>query len=196
MADKTRDLKNHTKTQAKRPTYTEMVQNALTNLKQTRGSAKQTILNYICNKYTIGDKVTAKRCLDTALNTGVKNGSIKQIKGRGAYAVFKLGEKTKATVRKACKQREKVQKNKKVKPPITKTSKQTATVQKRIGKGSKARKSCKKSTSFPRQRSVKKGTNHDEEKTVKDSVAEEAEKGNEEASLTNQTTKRKAFEQK
>ena len=168
------------KSQAKRPAYMEMIQDALTNLKQARGSARQTILKHICDKYAIKDKETAKGCLNTALNTGVKKGLLKQVKGKGAYAVFKLGEKNKT--------------------PVTKTSKRKEPVQKNIGLGSTATKSDEKTTPGPRKRSLIKGRKLEEEKITKEDVCEEAALGNEETGLERpaspQTQERRPFQEK
>ena len=181
MADKTRNLKTQQqKSQAKHPAYMEMIQDALTNLKQARGSARQTILKYICDKYAIKDKETAKGRMNTALNTGVKKGLLKQIKGRGAYAVFKLGEKNKT--------------------PVTKTSKRKEPVQKNVGLGSTATKSDKKTTPGPRKRSLKNGRKLEEEKIMKEDVCEEAALDKEETSLerpvSQPTQERRAFQEK
>ena len=74
------------------PTYSKMIQNALINLKEANGSSKQSILRYIGANYMIKDEKTASRHLNTALNTGVKNGSLQKIRGTGDNETFKLGK--------------------------------------------------------------------------------------------------------
>ena len=75
------------------PKYSEMIADAIKNLKTRGGSSKAAIYKFIAAKYTVGDnKTQINSFLKTALKSGVKAGTIKQAKGVGASGSFKLGE--------------------------------------------------------------------------------------------------------
>ena len=73
-----------------------MIQNAITNHKQGKGSTGKNILKYICDKYTIENKKATKRSFGIALMKGVGNDVLIQRKGHGVGAIYTLGGRTKA----------------------------------------------------------------------------------------------------
>ena len=99
---------------AAHPKYAEMIQAAVSSLKERGGSSRQAILKYICANYKVDDKA-ANSHLKLALRAGVKNGSLKQSKGTGASGSFRLGEAKKKPAKKAAKP--KAAKPKKAKSP-------------------------------------------------------------------------------
>jgi histone H1/5 len=138
------------------PAYIEMIQKGIADLKERGGSSRQALLKYIVANYKVGDnQVAINARVKTALKSGVKSGSLKQLKGTGASGSFRLGE-----VKKAAKpQKETVAKPKKTvkspkkvkKPTAAKTSKSTTpkkskTVVKKPAKPKKVAKSPKKTT--------------------------------------------------
>jgi histone H1/5 len=75
------------------PKYSEMVQQALTNLKERGGSSRQAVLKYIMKNFNVGtDENVVNTHLKIALKSGVKNASLKQSKGSGAAGSFRIGE--------------------------------------------------------------------------------------------------------
>ena len=78
------------------PKYSEMIQAAVSSLKERGGSSRQAILKYVIANYKVGDEKAGSVYLKRALNAGVKNGALKQSKGTGASGSFKLGEMKKA----------------------------------------------------------------------------------------------------
>lgn len=78
---------------AAHPTYSEMVQQAVSTLKERGGSSRQAILKYIMKNFNVGldDKPVNSR-LKLALRSGVTKGTLKQSKGTGASGSFKVGE--------------------------------------------------------------------------------------------------------
>jgi len=97
---KTPKKKAPTAKAAKKPTdhpkYSEMVQQALTTLKERGGSSRQAILKYIIKNFKVGsDENIVNTHLKMALRAGVKNASLKQSKGTGAAGSFRLGEEAK-----------------------------------------------------------------------------------------------------
>lgn len=78
------------------PKYSEMVQQALSTLKERGGSSRQAILKYIVKNFKVGnDENIVNTHLKMALRAGVKNASLKQSKGTGAAGSFRLGEEAK-----------------------------------------------------------------------------------------------------
>jgi len=76
------------------PKYSEMVQQALSTLKERGGSSRQAILKYIVKNFQVGnDEAVVNQHLKVALKNGVKNDSLKQSKGTGATGSFRIGEK-------------------------------------------------------------------------------------------------------
>lgn len=79
------------------PKYSEMIQAAITNLKDRKGSSRQAIIKYIKANYKVGTNDTMINSrVKLALTAGVKNKSLKQSKGSGASGSFKVGEVKKA----------------------------------------------------------------------------------------------------
>ena len=75
------------------PKYSEMETQAINILKERRGSSRQAILKYIMANFNVGkDAKPVNAHLKLALRTGVKNKSLKQLKGTGASGSFKIGE--------------------------------------------------------------------------------------------------------
>jgi len=85
--------KKHT---ADHPKYSEMVQQALSSLKERGGSSRQAVLKYIMKNFSVGkDENVVNTHLKMALRAGVKNSTLKQSKGSGATGSFRLGEEAK-----------------------------------------------------------------------------------------------------
>ena len=79
------------------PKYAEMVQTAITSLKERGGSSRQAILKYIIKNFTVGnDENLINSHVKKALKAGIDNNSLKQAKGTGASGSFRLGEVKKA----------------------------------------------------------------------------------------------------
>lgn len=90
VAKKTTSSK--TKKVASHPKYSEMIQDALTNLKERGGSSRLAILKFIMKKYQLGqDEKLVNAHLKLALRSGIKSGSLKQSKGTGAAGSFRVG---------------------------------------------------------------------------------------------------------
>jgi histone H1/5 len=105
------------------PKYSEMEVTAISALKERGGSSRQAILKYIMANFNVGkDAKPVNAHLKLALRTGVKNKSLKQLKGTGASGSFKIGEvkaaKKPAKAKKAAKP--KAAKPKKAKKPAAK----------------------------------------------------------------------------
>ncbi|XP_014673205.1 PREDICTED: histone H1-delta-like [Priapulus caudatus] len=82
------------KAPASHPKYSEMVQSAITTLKERGGSSRQAIMKYIKAHYKVGgDDKMINAHLKMCLKRGVTSGQLKQIKGTGASGSFRLGEK-------------------------------------------------------------------------------------------------------
>ncbi|CAG8575665.1 16759_t:CDS:2 [Racocetra fulgida] len=62
------------KASTKRPTYEEMIREAIIVLKDRKGSSRQAIKKYIANTYNIEDNVTLTQSFRRALNKGVEKG--------------------------------------------------------------------------------------------------------------------------
>lgn len=78
---------------AAHPTYSEMIQQAVTTLKERGGSSRQAILKYIMKNFNVGlDEKPVNSHLKLALKAGVTKGTLKQSKGTGASGSFKIGE--------------------------------------------------------------------------------------------------------
>lgn len=81
---------------ADHPKYSEMVQQALKNLKERGGSSRQAILKYIVKNFNVGaDESVVNTHVKMALKAGVKNSSLKQSKGSGASGSFRIGSEAK-----------------------------------------------------------------------------------------------------
>ena len=109
------------KVPAAHPKYSEMIIAALTSLKDRKGSSRQAIIKYIKANYKVGTNDTMINSrVKLALAAGVKNKSLKQIKGSGASGSFKVGEVKKAEKPKkkpAAKKATKAKKEKKAASP-------------------------------------------------------------------------------
>ncbi len=81
------------KKQAEHPKYSEMIEAAISALKERKGSSRQAILKYVIANYKVGD--SASTHLKLALKRGVGGGALKQVKGAGASGSFKVAEKAK-----------------------------------------------------------------------------------------------------
>ncbi|XP_041347143.1 histone H1-delta-like [Gigantopelta aegis] len=127
---------------ADHPSYSSMVKDAVTALKERGGSSRQALLKYVMANYKVGDNPKAINArLKTALKNGVQSGILKQAKGTGAAGSFRLGEK-KAEKKPAAKKTA-VEKPKKVKTPIKKATKKSA--------GDKKAKPAAKKTKSPKK---------------------------------------------
>ena len=62
-------------TKADHPKYTDMVKDAIVNLKQPRESLTRNILKYICANYKLDNIIETSKSMNIALKAGVKNGS-------------------------------------------------------------------------------------------------------------------------
>ena len=83
------------------PKFIEMIVDGLKTLNERTGSSRQALLKFIMSKYQVDEKV-AQVHLKMAIKNGVKNGSLKQLKGVGSNGSFKVGEaiKTKEAAKK------------------------------------------------------------------------------------------------
>lgn len=84
----------HAKPAGTHPPYNIMIVNAISHLKDRKGSSKVAILRYITSNYNVGDeekKVNAN--IKKSLNRLVTSGELTQVKGQGASGSFRLGEK-------------------------------------------------------------------------------------------------------
>ena len=67
------------------PKYSQMINDAVANLKDRNGSSRQAILKYILANYTVQtDERQVNNHLKMSLRAGVKSGKLKQSKGSGA----------------------------------------------------------------------------------------------------------------
>jgi histone H1/5 len=131
---------------ADHPKYSEMVQQALTNLKERGGSSRQAVLKYIVKNYNVGtDENVVNTHLKMALKAGVKNASLKQSKGSGAAGSFRIGDVKKPKV-------------------AAKSTKKPKATGKSVAKKAKVTKSPAKKASTA---AVKKPTMHKKVKAVK-----------------------------
>lgn len=149
-AKKKKASKSKSKKPASHPKFREMVIEAITALKERNGSSRQAILNYITKHYDVDKSVNNH--LKMTLRAGVKNATLKQIKGTGASGSFKLGDKGKDKPAKKAKKsgtaastkKPKTDKKKASSPKKTKASKE------------KAKASPKKKAAKPKKAAAKK----------------------------------------
>lgn len=86
------------------PKYSEMISQALVQLKERGGTSRQALLKYIVKNFNVGkDEAAVNSRLKVALRAGVKNATLKQSKGSGAAGSFRLGEAPKKTAAAAAK---------------------------------------------------------------------------------------------
>lgn len=101
------------------PTYSEMIFQAISTLKERGGSSRQAILKYIMKNFTVGnDEKSVNSRLKIALRAGLAKNTLKNSKGNGASGSFKLGETKTET-----KPKKKVVKKPVVKKPAAKKAK-------------------------------------------------------------------------
>merc|ERR1711963_423162 len=86
------------KPKASHPPFKAMTKAALVALKESKGSSRQAILKYIMANYKLqsSDPKRVNSYLKAALLRGLKDGSLKNAKGKGVSGSFKLAEKPKA----------------------------------------------------------------------------------------------------
>ena len=98
MSDATASPKKAKKAAPKKPAdhpkYIEMIEAAISALKERTGSSRQAIVKYVKANYKVGDNCDVH--IKQALKRGVASGVLKQPKGVGASGSFKLAEKAKA----------------------------------------------------------------------------------------------------
>ena len=82
------------------PKYSEMISDAIRELKSRTGCSRPAILKFIREKYDIGDEKKATTNLRLALKRGIENGTLKmsRMEGKNSHK-FKLGDN--ATVKKS-----------------------------------------------------------------------------------------------
>jgi len=83
-------------TQPSHPTFIEMTKAGLKQLNERTGSSRIALLKFIVATYKLDDK-SANVHLKMALKRGVKDGSLKQVKGVGSNGSFKLADASKKT---------------------------------------------------------------------------------------------------
>uniref|UniRef100_A0A8R1I8U5 H15 domain-containing protein n=1 Tax=Caenorhabditis japonica TaxID=281687 RepID=A0A8R1I8U5_CAEJA len=80
------------------PPYINMIQSAISSLKDRKGASKQAILKFISANYKLGDNVIQINShLRQALKRGVSNKNLVQAAGSGANGRFRVPEKAAAT---------------------------------------------------------------------------------------------------
>ena len=72
---------------AEHPKYSEMIESAISTLKERTGSSRQAIVKYIKANYKVGDNCEVH--VKMALKRGVASGSLAQPKGTGASGGFR-----------------------------------------------------------------------------------------------------------
>merc|ERR1711963_1064978 len=113
------------KPKASHPPFKAMTKAALVALKESKGSSGQAILKYIMANYKLqsSDPKKVNSYLKAALLRGLKDGSLKNAKGKGVSGSFKLAEKPKAPKKAAKKTTKKAaDKPKKAKSPKKKSA--------------------------------------------------------------------------
>lgn len=81
---------------ANHPKYSEMIHQALSQLKERGGSSRQAVLKYVMKNFKVGtDENIVNSHLKLALKAGVKSGALKQSKGSGASGSFRIGAEAK-----------------------------------------------------------------------------------------------------
>ncbi|CAF0738455.1 unnamed protein product [Brachionus calyciflorus] len=97
------------------PKFNEMIKAGIEHLKERTGSSRIALLKYIVSTYKLDEK-TANVHLKMALKRGVKDGSLKQVKGVGSNGSFKLAD----GVKKSSEGKKKVVKTTVAKPAVKK----------------------------------------------------------------------------
>ena len=157
------------------PKYSEMISDAIRELKSRTGCSRLAILKFIREKYDIGDEKKATTSLKLALKRGIENGTLKmsRMEGKNSHK-FKLGDN--AIVKKS-KKVDLGAKEKKPKKKVAKTAskgkasgvKKAAKLNKGKGKVAKSsiKKPTSKSTKTPKVKSGVKGAKKVLKKTSK-----------------------------
>jgi histone H1/5 len=148
------------------PAFNIMIAEAIKQLNERSGSSKQAIAKYIAANHSVDFKVAlANKHFKLALNSGVKAGNLKQVKGTGANGSFKVSDQAKLAEKAAAKKQ--VQKEKKLAAPKKAAEKPTKSV---IAKKSPAKKVAKAV--------VKKAASPKKAATIKPKAGEEKPKKN------------------
>ena len=129
------------KAPAAHPKYNEMVNTAISTLKERGGSSRQAILKYILANFTVGaDAKLVNKRVKVALRSGVTSDALKQSKGTGATGSFRLGVVPKvAKPKKATKPKAAAAKPKKAKSPKKAKTPKKATGEKKTAKPKKVK---------------------------------------------------------
>lgn len=142
---KARSKRQGTKTTKTHPSYSQMIKEAITALKDRKGSSRVAILKYILERYQLGDN--GKRVhsqLRLAIKRGIASGKFTVAKGAGVNGSFRLGAKTGSKSAKSSKQKKTKSKQKKDKAvsdsPKKPRMKKTATTKKLSKRELKAKK--------------------------------------------------------
>lgn len=151
------------------PTYANMVREAITFMKNRKGSSRQAIERYVTSKWTLGK--TSHTRLNTTLNRMVKDNWLLQPKGRGANGSFKINKAQDVQAApptdapaaanpsaKAKPKRKKKRKSPKKKRKSPKKKKKTTKRKKKSPKKRKSPKKKGKKKASPRKRTTKKKT--------------------------------------
>ena len=141
---------------AEHPKYGVMIANAITALKERKGSSRQAILNYLLKNFNVGkDAKAVNSRLKMALRRGVEKGTLKQCKGHGASGSFRLGEKKAGSPKKKAVKAKKPKSPKKKKAAKKPAAEGEKKVAKKAAKPKKA-KSPKKAAKPKKAKSPKK----------------------------------------
>ena len=111
------------------PKFNEMVESAISSLKERKGSSRAAILKYISANYKLGtnDKKINSN-LKTCLRNGVSNGLLNQVKGTGATGSFKVAvqpKPVKKVIKKPVKPKKSEAKKTLIKNMVKKTTKKS-----------------------------------------------------------------------
>ncbi|KAL4003436.1 linker histone H1 and H5 family protein [Acanthocheilonema viteae] len=117
QSPKARPKQHGTKAAKTHPSYSQMVKEAITALKDRKGSSRVAILKYISGRYQLGNN--GKRVhsqLRLAIKRGIASGKFTLAKGAGVNGSFRLGAKGGSkTKEKSRKQKKTLRKEKKAK---------------------------------------------------------------------------------
>ena len=147
--------KSAPKKPADHPKYIEMIQAAVSALKERNGSSRQAIIKYIKANYNV--KETCEAHIKMALKKGVAAGTLTQVKGTGASGSFKLAKpapkpKKEAPAKKPATKKPAAKKTTKKTPtkkPAKATTKKTPTKKKPAKKATSAKKPAAKKAKKP-----------------------------------------------
>lgn len=147
--------KSAPKKPADHPKYIEMIQAAVSALKERNGSSRQAIIKYIKANYNV--KENCENHIKVALKKGVAAGTLTQPKGTGASGSFKLAKpapkpKKEAPAKKPATKKPAAKKTTKKTPtkkPAKATTKKTPTKKKPAKKATSAKKPAAKKAKKP-----------------------------------------------